>query len=344
MQVLIKTITPLLAVSLLLGSCTDDKKQEKQETAPVKVTVYLIGKATQTQKLNYSGTIEPDNTARIGFAVGGVINNVLVQEGQRVRQGQLLATIDATEYINSLAIAESGLEQAEDLYKRLNELYQKGSLPAKDYIEIKTKVAQARSNKNISAKRIADSRLYAPMSGIITTRSIERGSMAAPGIVAFTIIKTDQVYARFSVPESEVGAIKTGMTGRVYIPTLSDTVVGKVSIINPQADAISRTYSVKIRLANPGQQLLPGMLTETKIMTNKTVQAIVVPAKAVLRDADELSFVYVVNEVRKAVKKRVTTGNLTGASEVIIKEGLRSGEQVIIAGQSALKDGSAVSF
>jgi membrane fusion protein (multidrug efflux system) len=258
MQVLIKTLTPIVVVLLALSSCGKEKKEEKRETPPQKVSVYQVGSATQQQQMRYSGTIEPDNTAQIGFAVGGVVNNVSVQEGQYVRQGQLLASIDATEYNNSLAIANAGLEQAEDLYKRLHELYEKGSLPAKDFIDIKAKVAQARANKNISAKRIADSRLFAPMSGIITRRSIERGSMAAPGVTAFTIIKTDQVYAMFSVPESEVGSLKSGMNGRVFIPTLGDTVSGKISIINPQADAVSRTYSVKLRLANPEQNYCPG--------------------------------------------------------------------------------------
>jgi len=344
MQVLIKTLTPIVVVLLALSSCGKEKKEEKRETPPQKVSVYQVGSAAQQQQMRYSGTIEPDNTAQIGFAVGGVVNNVSVQEGQHVRQGQLLASIDATEYTNSLAIANAGLEQAEDLYKRLHELYEKGSLPAKDFIDIKAKVAQARASKNISAKRIADSRLYAPMSGIITRRSIERGSMAAPGVPAFTIIKTDQVYAMFSVPESEVGSLKSGMSGRVFIPTLRDTVSGKISIINPQADAVSRTYSVKLRLANPEQKLLPGMLTETIISTGKTVDVLVVPAKAVIRDADNISFVYTVNEAKKVVKKRVTTGSLTGNSEVVIKDGIKPGDTVIISGQLSVKDGSSVSF
>ena len=344
MQVLIKTLTPMVIVLLVLSSCGKEKEEEKRETPPQKVSVYQVGGAAQQQQMRYSGTIEPDNTAQIGFAVGGVVNNVSVQEGQHVRQGQLLASIDATEYTNSLAIANAGLEQAEDLYKRLHELYEKGSLPAKDFIDIKAKVAQARANKNISAKRIADSRLYAPMSGIVTRRSVERGSMAAPGVPAFTIIKTDQVYAMFSVPESEVGSLKSGMSGKVFIPTLRDTVSGKISIINPAADAVSRTYSVKLRLANPEQKLLPGMLTETIISTGKTVEALVVPAKAVIRDADNISFVYTVNEAKKAVKKRVTTGSLTGNSEVVIKDGIKPGDTIITSGQSSVKDGSPVSF
>ncbi len=345
MQVLFKTLTPIIAVTLSLGACTQGKKEEVKETnTPVAVSVYEVSNAVQNQEMTYSGTIEPDNTAQIGFAVGGVVNIVAVQEGQHVRQGQLLASIDATEYREALAIAEAGLEQAEDMYQRLNELYSKGSLPAKDYIDIKTKVAQARANKNINAKRIADSQLYAPMTGTITVRSIERGSMAAPGVPAFTIVKTDQVYARFSVPESEVGSLKPGMNGQVFIPTIGDTVSGKISIINPQADAISRTYSVKIRLANSGQKLLPGMLTETKITTGKMIDAMVIPAKSVIRDVDDITYVYLVDQGKKAVKKRIETGNLTGNGQIVIREGLKPGDAIVTAGQTGLKDGTTVTF
>lgn len=311
---------------------------------PLKVTILEISKNNLPQQLSYSGTIEPDNTAQVGFAVSGIVNNINVQEGQHVNTGQLLASIDATEYSNALAIADAGLEQAEDLYARLDGLYKKGSLPEKDYIDIKTKLAQAKANKSINAKRIADSRLLSPMSGIISSRVIERGSTAAPGVPAFTIIKTDQVYARISVPESEVGSLSNGMDVIVFIPTLSDTVKGRISIINPQADAVSRTYSVKVKLGNASGKLLPGMIAETNIQTRKSVDIIIIPATAVVRDADAIAYVYIATEQNKAIRKRVTTGNLTGNNEVIITEGLTPGDKIIIAGQSRIKDGSSITF
>jgi len=343
MQVFIKKLSPLLFTTLIINSCGNNAPQQQAAPAPVKVSVFKAGTAPMVQQLSYAGNIEPDNTAQIGFAVSGVINQVAVQEGQHVQNGQLLAAIDATEYTNALAIANAGLEQAEDMYGRLNQLYEKGSLPAKDYIDIKTKVAQAKANQSISAKHIADCRLYAPMQGIITAKLVERGSMAAPGVPAFTIIKTDEVYAKFTVPESEVGLLKTGLSATIYIPTLNDSVKGNISIINPQADAVSKTYSVKIRLNNQAQKLLPGMLANIFINTGKTADAITVPAAAIVRDADDITYAYVAI-AGKATRKRVTTGRLTGDNSVIITNGLQKGDDVITAGQTHLKDGSAITF
>ena len=331
----------LLILVTLLAGC-GNSEQKPSQPAPVKVKITRIQKDPLPHQLQYAGTIEADNTADIGFAVAGTVNNIEVQEGDHVKQGQLLASIDATEYSNALAIANSSLEQAEDMYRRLNELYQKGSLPAKDYIEIKTKLAQAQANKSINAKHIADSKLYAPITGTITARKIEKGSTAAPGVPAFTIIKTDVVNARITVPESEVGAFRNGMDTKVYIPTLEDTIQGKISIINPQADAVSRTYSIKIKLPNKDNRLLPGMLSSVLVNTGKAVNTIAIPAMAIVRDADDITYVFITNDQHKAIRRRVTTGVITGNNAVVITSGLQEGDQVITGGQSHLKDGSDI--
>lgn len=328
---------------LILAGC-NTRQEVPPKPAPVKVTVQQVQQNNRLQEFSYSGSIEPENIAQVGFAVAGVVNNIAVQEGQTVSQGQLLAGIDPTEYSNALSIANAGLEQAEDMYNRLNDLYQKGSLPAKDYVDIKTKLAQAKANKSINAKHIADSRLYAPMSGIITAKLIERGSTAAPGIPAFTIVKTGIVYAKVAVPESEVGKLKTGMIAKVYVPTLGDTVEGKIHIINPQGDAVSKTYAVKILLNNSNRKLLPGMIANVTITPGNKKDVISVPATAVVRDADDITYVFVANPQNKAVRKRITAGAITGNQDILVKDGLSTGDKIIIAGQSRLKDGTDISF
>ncbi|WP_316839065.1 efflux RND transporter periplasmic adaptor subunit [Pedobacter gandavensis] len=329
---------------MLLVSCQNQETQ-KAAPAPVKVTILEVSSSDSPVELSYSGTIEAENTAQIGFAVPGTINHVAVQEGQFVKKGQLLASIDATEYSNALAIANAGLQQAEDLYNRLTELYKKGSLPAKDYIDIQTKVAQAKASKRISAKHIADSKLYAPISGIISAKLVEMGSTAAPGVPAFTIVKTDFVYAKIAVPETEVGNMKMGKTAKVFVPTLNETINGQISIINPQAEASTRAYAVKVKLNNNSQQLLPGMIANVQIAQQKGLQkSISVPASAIVRDADGLTYVFLSNPQQKAIRKRISPGNITGNDAIIIKEGLVDGDKVVIAGQTRLKDGSSLSF
>ena len=230
------TITTLV---LILVSCSEKKETVKEVVIP-KVTVKKINSTVEKESLTYSGTIEADNTVSLGFSVPGRISKVYVQEGQKVNKGQLLATIDQTTYKNAFDIANAGLEQANDNFKRLNSLYQKGSLPERDFIAVKGAVAQANANKNLAAKNLADTKLYAPFSGMITAKMTEIGATAAPGVPAFTVMKTDKVYAKASITESEISKLKIGTDAKVEISSLNETFNGKVAIVNPSADAVTR--------------------------------------------------------------------------------------------------------
>jgi RND family efflux transporter MFP subunit len=343
MKMFLKRSTLAVIVSLAVLACGKKQEEKAPPVTPTKVTVQEIKTGNQAETLRYSGTVEAENSVQLGFSVPGTVSSVLVNEGQLVKAGQLLASIDPTEYDNALLIANAGLEQAEDMYMRLNGLYQKGSLPAKDFIEIKSRVAQARANKNLAVKRVKDTKLYAPMSGIVTAKLVERGAMAAPGAAAFTIINISKVYARVSIPESEIGKISKGQNANVSISTIGQKLVGKITIINPMADAATKSYSVKIQLANAQGKILPGMIADAEISTGKSIGAITVPTQAIVRDADDITYVFVTSGNNKAIRKRITASGLKG-NEVVISEGLQSGDRVVISGQTKLKDGAAISL
>lgn len=329
--------------TLLLSSCGHKEEKPAAASPAPKVIVKEIAAQGVPETLTYSGTIEADNTVSLGFSVSGRVTQVNVQEGEHVHAGQLLATIETTEYENALQIAAASLEQATDNFKRYEELHSKGSLPERDFITAKVAQAQAIANKSSAAKRLADTRLYAPFAGIISVKSIEKGTLAAPGAAAFTLLKTDVVYARAAVTESEIGKLTVGKNASISIPVLNDSCKGNISIINPQADATTRTFTVKIRLANPNGRLLPGMMSDITIHTGKQVNAVSVPAEAVIRDADDLTYVFVVNEAHKAIRKRIVAGGLS-ANEVLITQGLQTGDKVVVQGQTQLKDGQSVSL
>lgn len=343
MAALMKYVMPCGALSVLLLSSCGHTEKAPASTPPTRVTVKQIQATGQPEKLYYSGTIEADNTVSLGFTVSGRISAVYIQEGEHVKAGQLLATVETTEYENALKVATAGLEQAADNFRRYDELHAKGSLPERDYITAKVSQAQAEANKNTAAKHLADTKLYAPFDGIISAKSIEKGAIVSPGLSAFTILKTDVVYARASVAESEIGSLTIGKPAVVSIPVLHDSCKGTVNIINPQGDATTRTFNVKVRLQNGNGKLMPGMMSDITISTGNTTNAITVPATAVIRDADDLTYVFIVNDRNKAIRKRVATGGLS-ATEVQITGGLQSGDKVVVEGQQQLKDGQTVAL
>lgn len=334
-------IYALLIIMSFYG-CSSKSENITSVESPLKVTVQRISQSNIGEQLSYSGTIQADNIVQLGFAVPGRVAEIAVQEGQHVTKGQLLASIETTEYKNAFTINSAGLEQAQDNFKRANELHLKGSLTDKDYITAKIALSQAQANNNMAEKRLSDSYLKAPFSGIVTAKLIERGASALPSAPAFTLIKTDFVYAQASISETDISKLSIGSTAAVIIAAIQDTLNGTISIINPQADLQSKTYSVKIKIANSKSRLMPGMISEIKIATEKKIGAITIPLEAVVRDADDTTYVFVVNSDNRAVKKRITVGGLSD-SAVIVTSGLQDGESIIIKGQKNIQEGQQVS-
>ena len=343
MATFLKVIIPAIIIPLILSGCGTKGAEPGRTETPVKVSTREARPNGRPEVFSYSGTIAADNTVSLGFSVAGRITAMLVEEGQRVSMGQLLATVETSEYENAMLIANASWEQAADNYKRLEQLHSKGSLPERDFIAARSALAGAEASKNVSAKRVADTRLYAPFTGIISAKILEKGATAAPGVPVLTILKTDNVYAQAPVGETEIGKLTVGKEATVSIPVLHEEWKGKISIINPQADVTTKTFTVKIRLSNTGGKLLPGMMATIKIATGAAVDVLTIPAESVVRDADELTYVFVVNDRQKAIRRRVAIGGLSD-NEVIVTSGLQAGDKVVIAGQTRLKDGQTVTI
>ncbi|MFG4002071.1 hypothetical protein B4N84_07630 [Flavobacterium sp. IR1] len=339
-----RNILFILSVILLTAGCAKKETDQNQTAEPVKVSVKEIELSSQAEVLDYSGTIEADNTVSIGFSVPGRVTAVLVQEGQRVVKGQLLASIEQNAYQNNLIVANAALEQSQDNFNRLDQLYKKGSLPERDYISGKTALAQAKANKETASKNMHDTKLYASFSGIVTHKLTEAGASAAPGIPAFTIVKTDKVYAVAAINENEITSLKIGADANITIPSLNREIKGKITIINPQGDDLSKTYTVKVRLENANGQLLPGMIADISINSGQIQNTIIIPAQALVRDPDNINYVYIAKEGNTAFKKRVNISKITGTNDVVVKEGLQAGDKIIVKGQTNLTDGTPVKF
>jgi RND family efflux transporter MFP subunit len=339
----------VIAVLLIfnLAGCKTEKSEATLTTLPetVPVMVKPVTRISTNRTIAVSGTLEADQTSPLGFLVSGKVDRLLVDEGSQVIKGDLLATLEADDYRNNLAIAEAALSLAKDNYERYEPLYKEGAFAEKNFIELKTGLYKARATRNIARKALSDTTLKAPIPGTIGVKGIEIGQMVSPQIVAFTIVKSDVIYARVSVPESEVDQVTLGQQAGVQIAALDgQTFTGKVTMIAPVADARSRTYDVKIELANPDYLLRPGMIVRAGIVTDRAVDMLTVPGSAIVRDADNLTYVFVADSKQKlAQRKRVEPGTAI-RKEIEIKSGLTAEDAVIVAGQHKLVDGCPITL
>lgn len=339
----------LTAMILITGTCACKPEEKKgavsQLSKQTPVVVKPVTSVSVNQTLSISGTVTADKMAPLSFLVPGKVNRLYVDEGDRVKSGALLATVEPIDYKNNLDIAEASWARAKDAYGRYEPLYKEGAFAEKNLIELKTGLAQAVAARNIARKALADTKLYASISGIIAIKGIEIGQMVSPQVLAFTIVKTDVVYARVSVPESEIGQVAMDQTADVSIPALADQrFKGKVTMIGAEADERTRTYAVKIELANPDGILRPGMIAQADILTHKTMNILTVPGSSIVRDADNLTYVFVADsKTGLAQRKRVDPGSAC-RNEIEIKSGLTAGDAVIVSGQHKLTDGTPITI
>lgn len=334
------TIITLLVTMFAVTGCKN-KNQEVQNQMP-KVNVAEVSEKVTNGEMTLSGAIEADNIIPLSFSVPERVEKVYVNDGQYVSKGQLIASLETTDYQNALTIADAACAQAEDMYKRLSEVHDKNGLAEKDFVDIKTKYAQAKANKSIAANRLANTKLYAPVSGIIMGKKIEKGVMVSAGLPVVMLVKTDIIYAKVTVPETEIGAIKQNQKALINIPTINKSVTGTVKIINPVADPVTKTYTVKIAINGADKAILPGMIAEAKIELNSKEVVTIIPISAVVKDKEDANCVFVVDASSNIVTlRRIKVGTFSDR-EIVVQGGLQKGEKIVVAGQTKLRDGEKV--
>lgn len=336
-----KIVRSILGIVCLIvfAGCSSKQKTERVEAVPVKTIV--ANPVSEAGSRTYVGSVEESYGSVLSFSVLGTVSQVLADEGQFVRKGQILAVLDKSTALNSYDIAKSTLKQVQDAYRRLSSLYKKGSLPEIKYIEIQSQLSSAEAAERIARKSISDCVLRAPFSGYVSQRMVDVGNNMAPGIGCFKIVKIDRVKVKISVPEQEIAKIKLGQAVNFTVAALDDrNYRGRVTEKGVQANPLSHTYDIKLSLSNPKQKLMPGMVCNVSIDTGGTADAIILPQNAVLLNADGTNYVWVADK-GEARKRNVNVGDVNDRG-VMIASGLNSGDQVIIGGENKVSEGSKI--
>jgi RND family efflux transporter MFP subunit len=280
----------------------------------------------------------------LSFLSAGTVENVLVHEGESVKKGQLLASLEAVSYESAYRAAEAKEKQATDAFNRLSSVYRNGSLPEVKMIEIETALEEARAAERIAAKNLANCKLYSPASGVIGRKSIDAGVNVIPGTPVITVVKIEKVKVAISVPENEIAGIKIGQKAIITVPALDNAVYeGNVDEKGVMANPISHTYMVKVLIDNKNDMLRPGMVCNVTMNNNSAMALVSIPASSVQLNNTGEKFVYVVDSVSATAKHRhIITGNFSANGNVAVAEGLSSGDMVVTEGFQKIHDNSPV--
>lgn len=361
-----------LSLALMLVAC--GKKSENQEKAPVKVKTEQVSTSFEGAGQTYVGVVEESEATAVSFTSLGVVRRMLVSEGQYVGRGQLLAEMDPTTMTNGVTAAEATTSQAHDMveqakatyaqakdaYDRMKLLHDNGSLPEIKWIEMETKLQQAETmlksaqssvrsataTERIARKTLADTRLIAPVSGVIGKKQVNAGETAMPSQAVVTILNINTVKVKVAVPEAEVASIGENTRSMVRVEAANKQMPGGRVEKGVLADAMTHTYDIRVNVANSDHKLLPGMVANVTLYTGRksdgssvSAGGVTVPVNCVQRRADGSHFVWVVNKDNKAHRQTVTLGP-TSENRVYIIDGLSDGLRVVVDGYQKLSEGT----
>jgi len=348
-------LQPFFLLFALLSACSEHSAAPEPVRA-VRVMTVEEGPATAQQE--YAAELLPQAESRLGFRVGGKVVRRVVQVGQHVKAGQLLAQLDPLDYRLAadaskaqVASAQSNLDLASAELKRYTGLREQNFISAAELerrdanykaalFQLQQSQAQAASQGN----QTAYTSLIADVSGIVTAVDLELGQVVGAATPVVRVAQDGPRDAVFAVPEDKVGLLQMGMPADVKVWASGAVLAGVVREIAPSADPVTRTFSVKVALKGPD---VPALGTTVSVLPRFTVSSakngIRLPTSALSGTGDK-SAVWVLDGATMTVKKvAVTLGEVQG-NEVFITTGVKAGDQVVTAGVHVLTDGQKVAL
>lgn len=360
----LRTLFMLGLAAGLMFSCRPPQNADSQEQAPsagvAPVKVFKIVRQRISEKLFYTGTLEAWQRINITPDVGGKIDRIYVNEGDRVVKGQVLAELD-TQAIRlqleqaeaSLAVAQANFNNARTNWERMERLYKEKAVSEQQYEQVKlgydsasAQLNQAQAAVNLAKHNLDVSIMKAPYGGIIASKNAEVGDVINPMMGGFspgsgggvlTLVDFSRIKIRVEVSGSDIMRVKKGQESILRVPTIPGREFrGTVHVVNQAADPQTKKFGIEVAVSNPDMVLRPGTFGEIILEVQTHENALVIPQKAIL----ENSRVFVAQDGR-AARREVVLG-LQNSVLVEILSGLEAGEMVIVEGNFGLEDGTPV--
>ncbi len=318
---------------------------------PVEVQTIAVRQLEYT--LAAVGSVLALEEAQVAARVAGTVEELRFQEGDRIEAGQVLAAIETKRYRIAVDQARAAVERAraqlEDARRTLQRRKAMGPNVASGeeidasaaQVQIRqAELGQAKAALDMAELNLHDAHVRSPVGGIVQTRKLQTGSYAQPGAVLATILRSDSLRLRFAVPEPDAARIQPGQPLRASVRGVIQPLTATVRHIGGKADEVSRLVEVLADIAPPLDGLRPGAFAEVVVPIGAPYPAVVVPQSAVR--PSEKGFLAFVLDGDKARERVLQLGMRTQDGLVEVKSGLQGGEQLVVLGAEALREGAVV--
>ena len=330
---------------LLAGfsACTEQPalkfKHKPQPPQPIPVCVLTAEPTAVVRQTAYVGNVEPAKSAVLTAPYPGTLKNVRVREGDRVKAEQTLAETFSQSVDSRYDAAVATLKRARDTYRRAAQVHKTGSISDAKMVEAETALHQAEALEKAATQARQDGRIKAPFDGVVDEIMADDGVELTLGQPLMRILDLSDVEIRFPGPEQEIGRWRAGDSVYIVVPALDDRLFQAcVATTGLSASAVSHTYICTANLPDSAAILKPGMVC--KVYDRRLSDSgFVIPAELVERDAQG-TYVWIVENGR-ARKRAVRISGFSG-NGVLIREGLRTGDNVITDGRQKISEGSIV--
>ncbi|UZR97769.1 efflux RND transporter periplasmic adaptor subunit [Chondrinema litorale] len=333
----------LMGLQLFANKQKIDEKSDVQDTEPILIPVKTdtITEIPVNLSIIKTGNLAPFKESTVLLPIGGIVKQINFELGDKVRNGQTLAVIDSRTNQLELDKVETQIAKLKNDLEIYQELYEGKAATKEKVRELQQSYDEAVNQAKQLKEQIADASVKAPISGIISSKSLEAGGFANTGTELTSIVNLSIVKVEVSLTETEAYQVTEGQKVKITTNVYPDKVfTGKLTFISPQADA-AHNYAAEIRLENTGNTILRAGTFVYADFSKKLEDSILALPREALMESLQKATVYVVNKDQKVELKEIKTGReIKGQVEVL--QGLKKGDVVVTTGQINLEDGTEV--
>jgi membrane fusion protein (multidrug efflux system) len=340
---IIATIS-LTASALLSGCGTGEAAVSSEESilaaTPVTVEVAQPFRADIYATYEATATITSDADAPVVARATGEVVEILVEEGDRVTKGQVLARLDGERLRLEMLAAKANLKQASTEYERNIDLHERGLIAASTFDALQYDLEELEATYELKKLAYDYSNIRAPISGVVSSRDIKLGQHLSKNDSAFRITDTMELIAHLQIPQSELSKFAAGNAASIEVASMPDEgFTATIARISPTIDTRNGTFRATALISNAEGNLAPGMFGHFTISYEQHTDALVIPAEALI-DEDDENTVYVVDD-GEVVRRNVKIG-IAADGNIEILDGLNENDVIVVVGHSGLRNGSKV--
>lgn len=331
-----------LIVLCVLVSCSQQEEKSQAAASPepkgpsaVPIAVAHVEVGQAQNRYVTTTTLEAESRADLRSRTTGTVEELLVEEGQLVKEGQILLVLEDDDLKLREASAQIELDRVQMEYARLKRMHDAGVLAPQEYETIQIDLKKAKADLEAARLQLSYTRVRAPFSGQVVRRMVDLGAHVTGGDLLFVMMDVDPLLARVFIPANRLGGVAAGQKVDMTVDSTAEMLHGTISLVSPIVDPETGTVKVTAELDNAPDRVRPGDFAEVRVVTDSRENALLVPSIAVFEEQGK-KILYVAAD--GTASRRVVEVGFIDEGYTEILGGIQAQDLIVVKGQRNLRD------